>query len=389
MKNPALPRRTDSRPTLDLKFLSTQLRLAEHMSVTFGCAGEVVIFDFTKPERYWHVPDMARTLLSCFRCDRPTKVGDVVRILSRRYGPSTQRVDIDAASTLIKELIKIGVLVADKQRQGFYIEQMRTDYARAREVPAQICSTIIREGNIHRKTSVLDIGTGPGSIANTLGLASDHVIGADISDTFLDLARSMAQAMGSHAAFRRFDANKLLFSDEVYQVITASQMLHWLDPSWAVRGLYHGIVTAGSLFVVETKLVLRKEHPLRKLLGLGKNDPDTVIRRCARHAIDYERLFERFRPHDSNLNQRGVWIFRQRRSFDVTFARTYCFDSHIRAALPEYAEPWEAIQQEFHQISPEEASGEMYWLLLHFKKETHKHSYIDNLKICQSIVEDI
>ena len=120
---------------------------------------------------------------------------------------------------------------------GPYSSKMYPYYAQSRQVPPEICAKMAEAGKIQKETAVLDIGTGPGSIAVRLGLTSTNVIGVDISDNFLKIAQNTAESYGSNARFEYMDANKLVFGNRNYEIITASQVMDWLDPVWAVRGI--------------------------------------------------------------------------------------------------------------------------------------------------------
>lgn len=349
---------------------TAELRLAEHIGVTSDGTGDAILFDFSNPTRYLRVTDETRRVLSFFRCDRSTTIECAISGFCRllENPPSERR--LQEVTALIQEMVQAGILVRHRQRQGWYTREMCSEYAQAREMPHEICEIIAGAAKIHRSSSILDIGTGPGSLANRLGLISNRVVGIDISAAFLNFARSAARSMGSRASFRRFDANKLLFASTAYDVVIASQMLHWLDPICAVRGLYQSVETEGSLFIVETKPALDAAHPFRRLLGFGSMDPKDVRRECVRHTRDYAMVLDRFRIPPFNLNLRNVWVFRQRRLFDISFARSYFFDPQIRSAFPNEKDPWRALQNSLNAVPVPRCAGEMYWLLIHFQKGT-------------------
>lgn len=356
------------------KMLCALLRLAENIAIAFSSKGSVVVFEFGNLERHWTFSEEILPILSCFRANEDTRVRDAITVLSRAYGESKVEYNPIALLDRIRELVDLGILKGDDRPQGPYSGEMCAAYCQAREMPPEISKTIVSEARITRNTRVLDIGTGPGGIANSLGMISHHVVGCDISDTFLDLAKSRAQAMGSRSTFRKMDGNKLIFNSEVFDVVIASQVFHWLEPSLASRGIYRGLAFGGSLFIVETKPVLDGEHPLRKILGFGELPSERVQSECFRHVGDYQCLFgsvRRAREHQLDLSR--VWIFRERRTFDLAFARGYFFDSEIRSTLPLYPNPWEYLQTAFDQSATQEFEGDMYWMIIRFTKEAYRY----------------
>jgi len=77
---------------------------------------------------------------------------------------------------------------------------------------------------------VLDVGTGTGSIAIGLaqGLPGVQVVGLDLSDVVLDLARDNAQKseIASRVTFEKGDAQDMPFKDTTFDLVISSDALH-------------------------------------------------------------------------------------------------------------------------------------------------------------------
>jgi hypothetical protein len=69
----------------------------------------------------------------------------------------------------------------------------------------------------------------------------------------------------------------------------------------------------------------------------------------------------------------------------MSFARAYYSDPEVQAAFPGQGAPWSALQEKLDRISPHNISGEMYWLLLHFKKEDHREGHFGSATLSESI----
>jgi len=77
---------------------------------------------------------------------------------------------------------------------------------------------------------VLDVGTGTGSIAIGLaqGLPGVQVVGLDLSDVVLDLARDNAQKseISARVTFEKGDAQDMPFEDTAFDLVISSDALH-------------------------------------------------------------------------------------------------------------------------------------------------------------------
>jgi ubiquinone/menaquinone biosynthesis C-methylase UbiE len=78
----------------------------------------------------------------------------------------------------------------------------------------------------------LDIGTGTGwlAIGFAQGLPGVHVVGLDLSDVVLELARENARERGlsSRVSFEKGDAEDMLFEDDTFDLVISSNTLHLL-----------------------------------------------------------------------------------------------------------------------------------------------------------------
>ena len=173
---------------------------------------------------------------------------------------------------------------------------------------------------------------------------------------------------GLNLALRSSSANRLVFESDAYDVVTAGQTFHWLDPYWSIKGLYRVIRPGGFFFAVESKPVIPRGHPLAPF-GFGFSDIDSVHKECDRHAQQYSGMLRLFatRPHMISLT--CGWLFREPRSFDLTFARAYLFDSHVNQVLAGTPHPWQEMRRRFDEYVPSDGESCMYWLVLKFEKE--------------------
>lgn len=117
-----------------------------------------------------------------------------------------------------------------------------------------------------RKMRVLDVGTGTGFIALLLAELGHEVVGVDISEGMLKVARDKAKKAGVDVEFMQGDAEELPFDDESFDAVISRHLL-WTLPNpkraveeWArvVRGRGKVIAIDGRWHAVSPKARLRR-----------------------------------------------------------------------------------------------------------------------------------
>lgn len=95
---------------------------------------------------------------------------------------------------------------------------------------------------------VLDVGCGNGVISRHLGALGYNVLGIDVSDKTIEMARSLTTM--PNVRFERKSAEELVASGEKYDVVICSEVLeHLSDPGALLRVLYDTIKDNGKLIV--------------------------------------------------------------------------------------------------------------------------------------------
>ncbi len=280
--------------------------------------------------------------------------------------------DTEVSSPRITKAIYLlqrrGILVPDPSRAALYDEQMASSYRLHRAIPRGIADEIAAQTGLEHDTSVLDVGTGTGSLALALSRSSKRVKGIDVSEPLLSCARADAQRLGSNATFARGNANRLVFSFEQYDVVTVCQCFHWLDPGLAVQGLSRTVAGGGSLYMIESKYRLPEEHPLRRHMGFGAPLEQPMAEHCYSHALRYHLLFQLMCKVPPFLRLTDLTLFRQRRRLEFGFARAFFFDQQVQSCFPDASDPWAALEEAYDTTPPERLEGEIYWFAARYQR---------------------
>jgi SAM-dependent methyltransferase len=109
---------------------------------------------------------------------------------------------------------------------------------------------------------VLDIATGPGYIAEAFAGIAREVIGVDLTEAMLDIARERTKERGVlNVSFRAADAENLPFETGAFDVVVCRLALHHLLKPLDVLREMTRVCRAGGTVLVED--IYASEHPER------------------------------------------------------------------------------------------------------------------------------
>ena len=104
------------------------------------------------------------------------------------------------------------------------------DYARHRAgFPEIFFGRLLGDGNVRPGDSVLDLGTGTGTVARGLALNGCDVTGLDHSAPLLAQAAEMDRAAGVQVKQVRARVENADFEPASFDVVTAGQCWHWFE----------------------------------------------------------------------------------------------------------------------------------------------------------------
>jgi arsenite methyltransferase len=193
------------------------------------------------------------------------------------------------------------------------------------DVVAQRCQTLkaleLREGE-----RVLDIGSGPGLLANDMAASVGHngrVCGIDISDDMLTMSRKRC-AHQTWTEFRKADATKLPYPDDSFDAAVSTQVYEYVaNIPAALAELYRVMRPGGRVVVLDTdygSLVIHTENEGRMQRILSAWDEHFVHGRLPRtlssqlrdagFVIRHRDVIPMFNPeyHDNTYAKRALGI---------------------------------------------------------------------------------
>ena len=101
---------------------------------------------------------------------------------------------------------------------------------------------------------VLDVGTGTGRLAIEFakGIPAVEVVGLDLSDVALELARDNAQESqaSSRVSFERGDAEDMPFGDDTFDLVISGNTLHLLENPVRMFNEIQRVLKLGGRFLV-------------------------------------------------------------------------------------------------------------------------------------------
>jgi ubiquinone biosynthesis O-methyltransferase len=118
--------------------------------------------------------------------------------------------------------------IADRKRVDFIADVLKT--------------------NLPSNARILDVGCGNGVISRHLGRMGYNVLGIDVSDKTIEIARSIEPM--PNVTFMKKSAEELVASGETYDAVICSEVLeHLNDPGALLKVLYETLAENGKLII--------------------------------------------------------------------------------------------------------------------------------------------
>lgn len=160
------------------------------------------------------------------------------------------------------------------------------DYAKFRAgFPDEFFDRVYTDGFVKASASLLDLGTGTGTLARGFALRGCRVTGIDPSAQMMEQARELDQQAGVEVKYRVAKAEATDLPDASFDVVTAGQCWHWFERAQAANEVKRILKPGGTIIIAHfdwlpltgnvvelTEQLILKHNPNWKFAGgLGMN----------------------------------------------------------------------------------------------------------------------
>jgi SAM-dependent methyltransferase len=362
------------------------LRLAASPDFTQSHSGDGRCFVAGETEpypQYW-LDDRERLLLALFGRRGGLRVGDGIRQMLALTPGRDQTRERRRLERAIAGMQAAGLLVAPGGERSRYGTEMAAAYRTHRPFPRAIMANLASQCGIGPGVRLLDLAAGPGSLALQAAALGADVTIMEYSRGFVAAAAAEAARLGLPLTCLNESCNRLPHHDGVYDVVTISQALHWLDDVAVCRGVCRLLAAGGRFVVIHAAMSLPETHPLAWILG---NDSPLGAKAAAPFADEARALQHRLSllfaglqaPADRHdplqppaglpaVGAAGLQLFHQPRPIDAGFARAFLSDAHIAATGLPTDQVWQRIAAECAAAPAGALTGSMQWAALHFAR---------------------
>lgn len=334
--------------------------------------------------QYW-LSERERLLFALFGRRGGAPVEDVTAALLALKPAANPLAERGRIARAIADMVQADVLIEPAGELSRYGKAMARDYLAHRPFPQGLVDHLRATAPIGPASRVLDLASGPGSLALALAEHSPHVSVMELSRGFVATARAEARRRGLSLAAINESCNRLAQIDDSFDVITISQALHWLDDIAVCKGICRTLAAGGSFFVIHAAIDLPDSHPLAAILGnrtpLGDKRPEPfaeqvrpLFRRLALlfAALDAPEVERHEQPHVraalAPVTGAGIALFRQRRPIGEGFARAFLSERHLAVLGDDPDAVWQDIAARCAPATSEQLLGSMDWAVLEFRR---------------------
>jgi SAM-dependent methyltransferase len=353
-----------------------KLTSSPNFALCVATSGDAYVMREVEPYTQFWLDDTERMLFTLFAGQGGRDEAEAIEALVRLEAPADPDGMRTNAHAAIAEMRSAGVLLAPTDDLSRYDRSVARHYREHRPFPREVAARICADAAIGPQTRILDLASGPGSLALELAGRSDAVSIMELSGAFIAIATEEAARRCVTLTAIHESCNRLAQHDGCYDVITISQAIHWLDEAALVRGLCRTLAEQGRFFVVQGALNLPQTHPLAYILGdrtpLGDKAPGLFSEQMRPLYARLGHLFAGLDPRTEQpgaIRPAGIQLFRQPRQIDEGFARAFLSDEHIAGLGVSRDHFWRDLSGRCAGVPPERMMGEQEWALIQFARD--------------------
>lgn len=362
-----------------------KLVASPNFALCLGADGRAFVSGEVEPYPQYWLSDRERMLFAMFGRKGGARVAEVTVALAQLLKPDDVAGEVRRIAKAISGMCEAGVLIAPAGELSRYGKAMARDYLIHRPFPKRLADRMATLAQLPSDGYVLDLASGPGSLALEMAGRGANVTIMELSRGFVSEAKAEAKRRGVALNAINESCNRLTQHDGRYDLITVSQALHWLDDVAVCKGVCRTLSDKGSFMVIHAAINVPDAHPLSYVLGnrtpLGDKSPlpfdqqvEPLFKRIALlfEALDAPQV-ERHDPSHARMGSgcvagAGIELFNQRRPIDEGFARAFLSERHIASMGATPDEFWPDLQARCAGKSPKDLAGSLDWAVLHFRR---------------------
>ncbi|PIN93375.1 hypothetical protein COU54_03180 [Candidatus Pacearchaeota archaeon CG10_big_fil_rev_8_21_14_0_10_31_24] len=146
-----------------------------------------------------------------------------------------------------------------------------------RDYPQNLFKEIISLSNLEKNSSILDIGCGTGKSTLPFVKKGYDVIGIDISDNMLNIARRLSSGY-KNIKYKKNSFESINLPENHFDLIIIGTAVHWLNPKIAYKKAYNLIKPRGYISIFWESIEFLKSLPEDIKLVLISNCPNYPLK---------------------------------------------------------------------------------------------------------------
>jgi ubiquinone/menaquinone biosynthesis C-methylase UbiE len=156
-------------------------------------------------------------------------------------------------------------------------------YAKVREQDRELGMLVRQVSEIlPAGSSILEVAPGPGSLAIELAKLKYHVVGLDISKSFVEMARTKAKQAGVTAEFHHGNASDMPFDADTFDfIVCRAAFKNFTEPVQAIREMHRVLKPGAKALIIDLRRDASPEDINAAVNTMGLNWINTLLTKCA------------------------------------------------------------------------------------------------------------
>ncbi len=145
------------------------------------------------------------------------------------------------------------------------------DYAKHRAgFPDSFFNRIFKLEKFENTSTLLDLGTGTGTLARRFSKEGLKVTGLDLDEEMIKASKELDKAEGLKIEYIQSSANKIPLENQSFDLISAGQCWHWFSSS-AIDEVQRILKPSGLLLIAYFDWIIKDDNPVDLMYKLKSN----------------------------------------------------------------------------------------------------------------------